>query len=390
MANRRPRTDLYSLGLVIYECLCGRGPFDNDDGQLQTANAIIRAHLKVEPLPPSKVTSNVPEELERLVMAMLEKDPTRRPPNATLVAMRLREIKARIDAASAGGDGNKTDPTPLDNRMLQFSADTDRGGAREPLAAAGSSERGPNRPTNGDAGGPQHRAATVTLRMSVPVAEPPTATSEPVDRTAPTPSAEPVPAAPRPTHGTQRISGRAVEAEADERPAIPADDHDREWRIASERALVPPTAGTTSGVVGADVPGVPRRRRLLPAAAASVGAAAILCAVAALTVRHGAASSPTNTIASSPGRSPAPLIQPTTTATTVEVPPVATVPEPPWPAATIEPGAPKPSRAAMIAAPPTPKLSDVTPPRSAASSSPWRGPPRKATSGVDELKTTFQ
>src|SRR5262249_27391946 len=148
----------------------------------RTANAIIRAHLKVEPPPPSRFTSNVPEELERLVMAMLEKDPARRPPNAILVAMRLREIKARIDAASTGGDGNKTDPTPLNTRMLQFSADTDRGGAREPVAAATSSERGPNRsPTNGDAGGQRHRAANVTLRMSV--AQPPTATSEPVDRT---------------------------------------------------------------------------------------------------------------------------------------------------------------------------------------------------------------
>jgi serine/threonine-protein kinase len=71
------RADLYSLGVVLYECLCGRPPFH---GENETARAMQRLHAV--PIAPHRVALGVSPALSQCVMHVLERDPDRRPGSA--------------------------------------------------------------------------------------------------------------------------------------------------------------------------------------------------------------------------------------------------------------------------------------------------------------------
>ena len=62
------RTDLYSLGVIFYECLTGAPPFRADD-----ALELIHCHIAKLPTPPSQVDVTIPEPLSRMVMKLLAK-----------------------------------------------------------------------------------------------------------------------------------------------------------------------------------------------------------------------------------------------------------------------------------------------------------------------------
>jgi len=106
-----PQTDLYSLGLVLYEMLTGHVPWPD----LKTASEVSDAHLTRAPRPLG--LSYVPAELEALVMAMLEKQPHHRPASALQVSIRLREVMKRL-AHDALSEDNRTEPTPIENHLL--------------------------------------------------------------------------------------------------------------------------------------------------------------------------------------------------------------------------------------------------------------------------------
>jgi eukaryotic-like serine/threonine-protein kinase len=68
-----PRSDLYSLGIVLYEMLTGHVPFTGD-----TPVEIAMKHLSQVPDPPSKLREGVPHDLDAIVMRALAKDPDQR------------------------------------------------------------------------------------------------------------------------------------------------------------------------------------------------------------------------------------------------------------------------------------------------------------------------
>lgn len=78
-----PRADLYSVGVVLYELLCGRTPF-----QGETPLQIVARHVHEAPPPPSSFAP-VPRELERIVLRCLEKSPAARPQSAVELAALL-------------------------------------------------------------------------------------------------------------------------------------------------------------------------------------------------------------------------------------------------------------------------------------------------------------
>lgn len=79
-------SDLYALGCVCYELLCGSPPFTGSAPQL------VYRHLHEAPVPPSRHRPDVPAELDRLVLALLAKDPAARPAGAEIVRQVLAAI----------------------------------------------------------------------------------------------------------------------------------------------------------------------------------------------------------------------------------------------------------------------------------------------------------
>ena len=70
-------SDLYSIGVILYELLTGRLPFGGD-----TVAAVLLSHVRDQPDPPSAVNASVTREMDAIVMLALDKDPTARYANA--------------------------------------------------------------------------------------------------------------------------------------------------------------------------------------------------------------------------------------------------------------------------------------------------------------------
>ena len=79
-------SDIYALGCVMYECMCGRPPFADVQGM-----RILWAHLQDEPPDLATVRSDLPPEFIRTLMVAMAKDPLKRPATAGEYARMLDE-----------------------------------------------------------------------------------------------------------------------------------------------------------------------------------------------------------------------------------------------------------------------------------------------------------
>jgi len=84
-----PATDIYAIGLVLYEMLCGIGPFEDQE----TGSLVSQAHMHAKPPPVSKFAPWVPPSIVALVDAALAKNPRQRPRDAHAFAERLYELE---------------------------------------------------------------------------------------------------------------------------------------------------------------------------------------------------------------------------------------------------------------------------------------------------------
>jgi tRNA A-37 threonylcarbamoyl transferase component Bud32/tetratricopeptide (TPR) repeat protein len=90
------RTDLYSLGVMLYELTTKRLPFTADDPL-----AVVTQHLHAPVVPPRTIRPDLPAALDRLILALLAKLPEERPADALAVDRVLADLKQGSFAAEA-------------------------------------------------------------------------------------------------------------------------------------------------------------------------------------------------------------------------------------------------------------------------------------------------
>ncbi len=103
------RSDLYSLGVLGYQMLTGEPPF-----VANSTPAILVKHISERPIPVEQRRSDVPQDLSRTIMMMLEKDPANRFPSASAVV-------AALDTGRVPTIERAPTPIPADNAPMMLS-----------------------------------------------------------------------------------------------------------------------------------------------------------------------------------------------------------------------------------------------------------------------------
>lgn len=97
------RSDLYSLGVVLYTLLVGRPPFES-----ASLIDLLHKHRYAQFDPPRKLLPELPYEIDEIVCQLLEKDPSKRPADGLVLLKELDRIKRKLE--------RKANPTSADAR----------------------------------------------------------------------------------------------------------------------------------------------------------------------------------------------------------------------------------------------------------------------------------
>ncbi len=95
----KPAADIYALGIVMYEMLTGRTPFEGD-----TPVAVAMKHIQEAPEPPSRYNPRVTPALERIILRCMEKDPRDRYRDGDTLAQALENyMRTAVRRTGVGG-----------------------------------------------------------------------------------------------------------------------------------------------------------------------------------------------------------------------------------------------------------------------------------------------
>ena len=112
------RSDLYSLGVVMYEMMTGRPPYDGE-----SAVSVAIQHINGTPKMPSVLNPNIPGGLEQIIMKAMEKDPAKRYASATEMLYDLEEFRKNPSILFNFNSGSIDDVVPLVRNQAAVSGD---------------------------------------------------------------------------------------------------------------------------------------------------------------------------------------------------------------------------------------------------------------------------
>ncbi len=90
------RTDIYSLGITLYQLVTGKVPFEAD-----SEYSLMRKHLQEMPVPPVQLMPDVPQGLNDIILTAIEKDRSRRFQTAAAMGAALRNLASTLGVTAA-------------------------------------------------------------------------------------------------------------------------------------------------------------------------------------------------------------------------------------------------------------------------------------------------
>ena len=119
-------SDLYSVGVLLYELLSGRLPFTHESGDLV---AMMFSHVNDRPRPPRQLNPLIPASLDRIIMRLLDKDPARRYSDAGALIAELKSVQVQLARGIARAERPKASDVEPD-----VEAEAEKTTAQTPVA----------------------------------------------------------------------------------------------------------------------------------------------------------------------------------------------------------------------------------------------------------------